>query len=337
MTRLPVRPDWLALRREEIIWPDLPIVDAHHHLWDLPENRYLFDEFLADINSGHNIRATVYVQAHAMSRQDGDPDLRPIGETEFVNGVAAMSASGLYGAAKICAGIVGDADLALGSSVKRLLEAHIVAGCGRFRGIRRLANSHPDPSARGTGNAPPGLLLDPKFREGFAQLAPLRLSFDAWLYHPQLSDIGNLAGAFPGTTIILNHAGGPIGIGPYAGKRDEVFTAWSTAIRELGQYPNLFVKIGGLGMRLFGAAFHEQPLPPSSEQLAQAWKPYIETCIAAFGPARCMFESNAPVDRGTCSYQVLWNAFKRLAAGYSADECAALFSGTAARVYRVAI
>ncbi len=337
MTRLPVRPDWLALRQEEVIQPDLPIVDAHHHLWDLPENRYLFDEFLADINSGHNIRATVYVQAHAMNRADGDPDLRPVGETEFVNGIAAMSASGNYGPARLCAGIVGDANLTLGGGVKRVLEAHIIAGCGRFRGIRHLANSHPDPSARGTGNAPPHLLLDPKFREGFAQLAPLRLSFDAWVYHPQLADVADLARSFPNTAIVLNHAGGPIGIGPYAGKRDEVFADWSGSIKKLDAYPNLFVKLGGLGMLLFGASFHEQPLPPSSEQLAEAWKPYIETCVAAFGPKRCLFESNAPVDRGTCSYQVLWNAYKRIAAQYSADEKTALFSGTAARVYRLAI
>jgi predicted TIM-barrel fold metal-dependent hydrolase len=337
VNRLPVRPDWLALRQEAIIDPALPVIDPHHHLWDLPESRYLFDEFLADVNSGHSVRATVYVQAHAMNRAGGDPDLRAVGETEFVNGIAAMSASGNYGPTRLCAGIVGDANLTLGGAVKRVLEAHIVAGCGRFRGIRHLANSHPDPGARGTGNAPPHLLLDPKFREGFAQLAPLGLSFDAWLYHPQLADVADLARSFPDTTIVLNHAGGPIGIGPYAGKRDEVFAEWSAGIRALAPYPNLFIKLGGLAMKLFGASFHEQPRPPSSEQLAAAWKPYVETCIAAVGPQRCLFESNAPVDLGTCSYQVLWNAYKRIAAQYSADERTALFSATAARVYRVPV
>jgi predicted TIM-barrel fold metal-dependent hydrolase len=333
--RLPVRPDWLALRTEEIIRPDLPIVDPHHHLWDHAGNRYLFHEFLDDLNSGHDIHATVYVQAHGFYRAEGDPDFQVVGETEFVNGVAAMSASGQYGAARMCAGIVGYADLDLGSRVKRVLEAHLAAGGGHFRGIRDPVNSHPDPAARGSGNERPHRLLDKTFREGFACLAPLGLSFDGWLYHTQLRELGDLAGAFPGTTIIANHVGCPLGIGPYAGRRDEVLSEWRGAIREIARHPNIMMKLGGLGMKVMGFTFHEKPLPPTSEVLAQAWKPYVETCIEAFGPARCMFESNAPVDRGSCSYQILWNAFKRLAAGYSADEQTALFSGTAKRVYRL--
>ena len=333
--RLPVRPAWLALRREDIIAPALPIVDAHHHLWDLPGNRYLFGDLLDDAASGHNVIATVFMQSHAHFRETGDIDLRPVGETAFANAVAEESAGGAHGRFRACAGIVGEANLLLGDRVARVLEAHVEAGGGRFRGVRHLSNWHADPAARGTGNAPPGLLLDPVFRAGFARLAPLGLSFDAWMYHTQLDDAGALAAAFPQTTIVLDHAGGPIGVGPYAGRRDEVFAAWRASIRKLARHPNVCVKLGGLGMRLFGAAFHEQPAPPPSQELAAAWRPWLETAIEAFGPGRAMFESNAPVDKGTCSYHVLWNAFKRVTAGASAEDQAALFAGTATRVYRL--
>jgi L-fuconolactonase len=334
---LPVRPDWLDRRREEIIEPDLPIVDPHHHLVERPETgRYLLPEFLADTSDGHNITATVYLEWLSMYRAQGPVELRPVGEVEFANGVAAMAASGTYGRTQICAGIVGYADLTLGAPVEKVLQAMIQAGGGRFRGIRFITASHPEQAAWGSAVIrPEGLLMNPKLREGFARLAPLGLSFDAWMYHTQLSELVDLARAFPGTQIVLDHVGGAIGLGPYAGKRDEVFVAWSRQIHELATCPNVHIKLGGLGMRMFGFTHHLGELPPSSKELAAAWLPYIETCIAAFGPERAMFESNFPVDKGSCSYSVLWNAFKRIAAGCSAAERAALFAGTATKLYRL--
>lgn len=338
-SHLAVRKDWLARRREEALEPDLPIVDPHHHLIDRPESgTYLLPDLLEDIGSGHNIVATVYLEWLSMYRASGPDDMRPVGEIEFANGVAAMSASGGYGAARVCAGIVGHADLALGGRVAGVLEAMIAAGGGRFRGIRFIAASDPDQGQwGGTAGRPQGLLLDPRVREGFARLAPLGLSFDAWLYHPQLADLVDLARAFPATPIVLNHVGGPIGLGRYKGKRDAVFADWSARIGELAACPNVHVKLGGLGMRMFGFDVHEGELPPSSEQLATAWRPYVETCIAAFGPGRAMFESNFPVDKGSYGYGVFWNACKRLAHGASAAEKADLFRGTASRVYRLGL
>jgi len=334
---LPVRPDWLAKRQEEILEPELPIVDPHHHLVDRANTgRYLLPELLADTGSGHNIVATVYLEWLSMYRAEGPVPLRPVGEIEFANGVAAIAASETFGKTKVCAGIVAYADLMLGDQVEEVLEAMILAGGGRFRGIRYISASHPDEAARGSSiNRPSGLLLNAKVREGFAKLHPLGLSFDAWMYLTQLGELVDLARAFPETPIVLDHVGGPIGIGPYAGKRDDVFTEWKNSITELARCPNVHVKLGGLGMRLFGFDVHAGELPPSSEELATLWRPYIETCIEAFGPARAMFESNFPVDKGSGSYQVFWNAFKRIAAGCSADEKTALFSGTASRFYRL--
>ena len=334
---LPVRLDWLDRRREEIIEPDLPIVDPHHHLVERPETgRYLLPELLADTSDGHNITATVYLEWLSMYRAQGPVELRPVGEVEFANGVAAMAASGTYGRTQICAGIVGYADLTLGAPVEKVLQAMIQAGGGRFRGIRFITASHPEQAAWGSAVIrPEGLLMNPKLREGFARLAPLGLSFDAWMYHTQLSELVDLARAFPGTQIVLDHVGGAIGLGPHAGKRDEVFVAWSRQLHELATCPNVSIKLGGLGMRMFGFTHHLGELPPSSEELAAAWRPYIETCIAAFGPERAMFESNFPVDKGSCSYHVLWNAFKRIAGGCSAAERAALFAGTATKLYRL--
>jgi len=332
----PVRQAWLDRQREEIIEPDLPIVDPHHHLWDRPGWRYLLDELLADLNSGHRIVATVFLQCRAMHRADGPEALRPVGETEFVNGVAAMSASGGYGPARVCAGIVGHADLTLGAAAGAVLDAHIRAGGDRFRGIRYInmwEYSVPSP-----WSAPrPELLADPDFRAGFAQLAPRDLSFDAGMYHPQIPELTALARAFPETRIVLNHVGMPLGIGAYAGRRDAMLAEWVASIRELATCPNVSVKLGGLGMRLTGLRFHEQAEPPSSEQLAEASRPYFETCIAAFGAERCMFESNFPVDKESFSYATYWNACKRLTQGASAAEKGALFSGTAARFYRLAL
>lgn len=339
-SHLAVRPEWLDRRREAALEPELPIVDPHHHLIDRPESgRYLLPDLLADIDgSGHNIVATVYLEWLSMYRADGPVEMRPVGEVEFANGVAAMGASGSYGKTRVCAGIVGHADLALGSKITKVLEAMITAGGGRFRGIRHIASMDADQGHWGaTAVRPMGLLRDKTVREGFAQLAPLGLSFDAWVYHPQLGDVVDLARAFPGTPIVLNHVGGPIGLGRYKGKRDAVFADWKARIIELAACSNVHVKLGGLGMKMFGFDVHEGDLPPNSEQLAALWKPYIETCIAAFGTRRAMFESNFPVDKGSYGYGVYWNACKRLAQGMSAAEKADLFHGTASRFYRLGL
>ena len=328
--------DWLALRKEEIIDPARPIVDPHHHLWDRGGQRYLIEEMAQDIACGHNIIATVYVEARSMYRAGGPEALRPVGEVEFANGAAAMSASGGYGPAAICAGIVGHVNLLLGEGARGVLEAEIAAGNGRFRGIRHSSAWDADANVAGMyANRPKGLLLDPTFRKGFACLAPLGLSFDAWLFHPQIGELTDLARAFPDTKIVLDHCGGPIGIGSYANRRDEIFPAWKASVQEIARCPNVVVKLGGLAMRLLGYDFHERPLPPSSEEAAAAWRPYIETCIEAFGPARSMFESNFPPDKGQCSYQVIFNAFKRIAAPYSEAEKTALFSKAATEFYRL--
>ncbi len=331
-----VNEDWLAKRIEEPIDPAMPIIDPHHHLWDRG-SRYLFDEIKRDIEtSGHDIRATVFLQCDSMYRADGDPKFQPLGETEFVNGIAAMSASGIYGPARICAGIVGFADLLRGDEIDAVLEAHMQIAGNRFKGVRYCVVWDADKSIKSTPmEFPKGLLLDSKFRAGFARLSRYGLSFDSWNYHTQIAELTDLAKTFPDTTIILNHIGAPLGIGAYAGRRNEVFADWRRDIRELAKCPNACVKLGGMGMHVFGFEFEKQPLPPSSEELANAWRPFVESCVEAFGPQRAMFESNFPVDKRYYSYRVLWNAFKKLAAGYSANEKAELFFNAARRVYRL--
>jgi predicted TIM-barrel fold metal-dependent hydrolase len=328
---------WLALRQEETIEPGLEIVDPHHHLWDHPGNRFLLDQLLADVGSGHKITETVFIECGSMYRADGPPEMKFVGETEFVNGTAAMSASGQYGPTRLCRAIVGHADLRLGDGVAKVLEAQITAGDGRFRGIRHsVALDASDAFPKARTNPIKGQMLDPTWRAGFARLAPLNLTFEAWLYHTQLRELADLARAYPQTTIILNHVGGPLGIGPYKDKKAETFAQWKDGIIEVAKSENVVVKLGGLGMPIGMFDFYTRDKPPSSEELATAYKPYIETCIAAFGVERGMFESNFPPDGASSSYPILWNALKRLAAGYSPSEKAALFSGTAKRVYRLA-
>lgn len=330
------REDWLAQYTEEIIDPARPIVDPHHHLWERGGQRYMIEEMAADMASGHNIVATVYVDCRSMYRANGPEAFRPVGEVEFANGVAAMSASGGYGKGAMCAGIVSHVNLLLGDGAKAVLEAEIAAGNQRFRGIRHSSAWDADPDVAGMyASRPKGLLLDATFRKGFACLAPLGLSFDAWLFHPQIGELTDLARTFPETRIVLDHCGGPVGVGRFAGRREAVFPEWKASIREIARCENVVVKLGGLAMCLLGYDFHQRPKPPSSEEAAAAWRPYIETCIEAFGPNRCMFESNFPPDKGQCSYQVIFNAFKRLAAQYSEAEKTALFSKTATDFYKL--
>ena len=342
---------------EAILEPDLPIVDPHHHSWDLrpllpafPEPRhsfietigrsayYTFDGLLDDLQTGHRVVATVFMECGAFYRAGAEDGLKPVGEVEFVNGVAAQSASGLYGELRACAGIVGHVDLTMGRGAKQALEALVRAAPERFRGIRHSGAWDADPDVLGPPfHAPPELYASDAFRAGFAELAPLGLSFDAWVLEPQLGEVLDLARAFPETTIILDHCGTPLGSGSYAGKLGERFETWRASIRALGECPNVHVKLGGLAMSFCAMPEEGPEAGHSSEHLAQLWKPYIDTCVEVFGPHRAMFESNFPVDRWGASYAVLWNAFKRLASAASAEEKKALFAGTAARVYRLEV
>jgi L-fuconolactonase len=325
---------WLDRHNEPILDPGLPIIDPHHHLWLRDGNVYLAPDLLTDIASGHNVVATVFEECHSMYRQDGPEPEQSLGETEFVTGVAAMAASGAYGTAKLCARMIGRVDLLLGSRARPLLERHVITSGGRFAGIRQ--STAWDASDRIHKVAPmPNVLSDSTFRAGFAELSALGLVFDAWVYHPQLREVADLAVAFPNTQIVLNHVGSPILGGPYAADRAAVFADWRAGMAALAKHPNVTVKLGALPIRLPGVSTASKELPPSSEEVAEAWRPWLHTSIELFGAKRCMFESNFPVQKRWCSYQVVWNAFKRIAAGASADDKAALFAGTAARVYGV--
>ena len=338
------RPDeaWLArCTPEGVLDPDIPIIDTHHHLWERADHRYLLPELLADLASGtpgatHNVIATVFLQCHAMYRAQGPEEMRPVGETEFVAGVAAMSDSGGYGKTHVAAGIVGFADLTLGDRVEPVLEAHVRAGGGRFRGVRHSGNWDADPVI-GNGASGPDIYRRADFRAGLARLAALGLSLDAWVFHTQLEDVIELARAYPATNIVMGHVGGVLGYGPYAGRRDEVFAAWKPRIAELARCPNVTMKLGGMMMRSALCDYPRAERPPSSEELAALWRPYMETCIERFGARRCMFESNFPVEKMGIGWVPLWNAFKRIAAGASAEEKQALFAGTARRVYRLEV
>lgn len=342
------------LRQEDILEPALPIVDPHHHLWDLrsllpafPKPRhpfleslvdaayYTFDALHGDVRSGHNIVATVFIECGAFYDPSQGDALKPVGEVAFANGVAAQGASGLYGDYRPCAAIVGHADLRLGAAVGEVLDM-LDAASPRFRGIRHQGAWDRDGAVYPPAlMAPQGLYADGVFREGFAELAPRGLTFDAWVFEPQLGEMLDLARAFPQQSIVLDHCGGILGLGDYAGKLKERFANWRQSIQALAECPNVTVKLGGLGMAQVQLPSKGPAAGLGSEELAAMWRPYIETCIEVFGPDRAMFESNYPVDRWGASYPVLWNAFKRIAAGASAEEKRALFAGTAARVYGI--
>ncbi|PTM43430.1 putative TIM-barrel fold metal-dependent hydrolase [Bosea sp. 124] len=330
---------WQALEQpEEVVDPDLPIIDAHHHLWDDKRGCYLLPELVEDIRKGgHNIISTVHVQAHSMLRASGPAEYRVLGETEFLRGVAAMSASGLYGSTRVCEGIVGEVDFRLGDAAGDLLDAHIEAGGGRFRGIRQGATFVHDAALAQylPQMAQEHLLVDADFQRGFAQLGKRGLSFDAWVFHPQLDDVTALAQAFPDTKIVLDHIGGRLGIGPYAKLYPAEFERFRALLKRVAAQPNVFVKIGGQGMTYNGYGIHTLPRPLTSDELATAWEPYVMAGIEAFGPARCIMESNFPVDRQSCSYRTLWNALKKITASFSPDERNAMFAGNARSFYRL--
>ena len=328
-----------ALVVEDAVEPELPICDPHHHFWDRDVHpggdRYLLDELTEDLSWGHNVTHTVFVECRSMYRAEGPEELRSVGETEFVQGIAAQSASGNYGPTAVAAGIVSNANLMLGAAVEPVLEAHLTASGNRFRGIRFSCAWDPSPEVGSPGSNAPRMLLDSRFREGFACLQKLGLSFDALVYHTQLGELADLADAFPGATIILNHIGRPLGVGPYAGKGAEVFGAWQEGIASVARRPNVLVKLGGFGNPISGYDWHQRPVPPSSTELVETITPWLMFCIEQFGPERCMFESNFPVDKASYTYTTVWNAFKRVSRDFSAAERAAMFQGTAVKAYRL--
>jgi L-fuconolactonase len=310
---------------EDVLEPDLAICDPHHHLWDRSGNRYMLEELEADTGSGHRVVHTVFVECTSGYRPDGPEAFRPVGETEFV--VAADPGGSV-------AGIVGFADLTA-PEVTDVLAAHVEAGNGRFRGIRHASARDPSPDIRSSHtNPPPGLLGHADFRRGLTALGQAGLSFDAWLYHPQLPELTALARSHPDVPIVMDHLGGPLGIGPYT-DRAETISVWRSAMAELATCPNVTLKLGGIGMPIYGMKWHHRPEGASSEELAEAWQDEIRWCIDRFGVDRCMFESNFPVDRESCTYLDLWNAFKRIASDASPADKAMLFHDTAVRFYRL--
>jgi L-fuconolactonase len=331
----PPDPTWLARHVEDVIDPELPIIDAHHHLWTEGGAPYLLPEITADVSDGHAIAATVFVQAHYGYRADLPPHLAPVGETEKVAAIAA-DAAGSNLPTRIAEGIVAHADLLLGTDVGEVLDAHEAAADGRLRGIRHsVSRDEYFPDGIVLRPARAGMLADPRYRAGLATLARRGLSYDAMLYHAQIPELTAVAHAEPDLAIVLDHLGCILGVGHYEGRGAETFAAWRRTMAQLAACDNVSVKFGGLGMIICGARWHVDDTPPSSADLATAWQPYFDTCIELFGPQRCIFESNFPVDKAMYSYRTLWNAFKRLTTQFSEDERRALFSGTASRVYRL--
>lgn len=327
-------------RDEPILEPDLPIVDAHHHLFDLASGRYMLDEYLADVRAGHRIVASVYCETQAFARKDGPEWLRPLGEIEFANGVGAMADSGHYGDCRVCAGIIGHANMTFGARIGELLDACLERAPDRFRGVRHVTVEYPDDRPFKfimTYKPPAGILDSPGFPLALAELQKRGLSFDAAVFDPSLPKLAALVDRFPDLTVVLNHIGIAIGIDMRAEEKAEVFRSWSASLRELARRPNVLCKIGGLGMPNWGFGFEQRRDVIGCRELAAAWGPYVEAAIEAFGPDRCMMESNFPPDGRSTGYVPLWNAYKHILRGYSADEKRALFSGTAARVYRLEI
>lgn len=326
---------WLSQVSETALEPDLEIVDAHHHLWDTETRygRYELEDLRTDTGAGHNITDTVFIDCGANYRETGRSELRPVGETEYVAGRAEESEN--TAGAKIAA-IVGHADLLLGAAVVEVLEAHVAAAGGRFRGIRHSGARAEDTAIPTSRVQPPaGLYAMPAFRDGARVLASMGLSFEAWQYHHQLADVVDLARAVPELPIIVNHLGGPLGIGGYVGRWDSIVSELRNGLTALSTLPNVSLKLGGVGMTRFGTGWEANDSPPDSDIVVGHWGELIRRSIDLFGPDRCMFESNYPVDGETTGYVVLWNAFKKLSNGYTAAERQDLFSGTARRIYRI--
>jgi L-fuconolactonase len=324
-------------RSEAILDPNLPIIDTHHHLFVRPGIRYLLDEYLEDVALGHNIVASVYVDAQSMVRPDGPEMMRPLGEVEFANGMAAMSASGLFGPCRVGAAIIGSVNLLHGDRIADYLDQARSRAPERLRGFRQIAMNHPSEAIKPLMRYPaaPGVLLEARFRDGFRQLARRDLMCEVAVFHNQLGDVADLAGAFPDTAIVLNHLGMAMGYGMDAAGRGEVFSAWSRAIREVARHPNVVCKVGGLGLPFWGFGLEQRTDAIGSPELAHLWRPFVETGIEAFGADRCMMESNFPPDGTSCGFSPLWNALKIVVRNHSATEKTAMFCNNAARVYRL--
>lgn len=337
-TRAP-NEEWLAgAIPEEVLEPELAIVDPHMHLWEHKTGyTYFVKEFAHDVAAcGHKIESTVFVECHAMHRPDGPEHLKSVGETEFAVGMAAMAASGKYTTCRAAAAIVGSVDLAQGEQTREALLAHVEAGNGRFRGVRQRGKWDPDPVVRGPVSAPhAGVYLDEELGRGVDLLTSMGLVFEASVFHHQIPDVAALARAHPDASIVLVHTGSPVGHSSYLGRDAEVHATWLAGMKELAQCPNVSMKLGGLLMCLGNFDFTTAPTPPTSEQVAKLWQPYIEPCLELFGAERCMVSSNYPVEKAGLPYGTIWNAFKRMAARCSSHEKHQLFSGTAKRIYQM--
>ena len=337
---LPVRQEWLNQHIEDPISPNIPIIDPHHHLWDVGFGRYYIEELLEDINSsGHNILSTVYIMSSSNTKiysKDGLEEFKPLTEIEFATSEGKRADLIPNNKVKVNASIVGSVDLTYGNKLQPVLEKAVNISEGRLKGIRMLLASHTDPRiSSGAVKSDLGLMLHPNFIEGAKCIQNANLSLDFWIYHTQLNEMEKIARALPELTIILNHIGGPIHLGEYEGKQAATHREWRSAMMRLSRIPNINVKLGGLGMAVNGAKFHNNKFPPNSVQLSDVWKPWIYETIDMFGFDRCMFESNFPVDKGSCSYGALWNAFKILAKDMSDDEINKLFSKNAAKIYKI--
>jgi len=332
---IPGSPEWHEQVVEDIIDPDRVIVDPHHHLWQRGGNDYLLADLWKDTGSGHHVVKTVFIECRSSYKTDGPEHLRPVGETDFVTEIAGQSQTGASHQAKI-SGIVAHADLTLGDAVEEILDAHESVGGHLFKGIRHAGARDEDPSALSIpGRAVSGLYGREDFRDGVRKLGRRGLTYDTWHYHHQNTAFAALARAVPETTLILDHFGTPLGVGRYAGKREEIFTQWKKDIVEIARCENVIAKLGGLAMPDNGFGWDRQPVPPTSDEFVAEQKRYYMHTIECFGTDRCMFESNFPVDKRSISYHVLWNGLKKLVADFSEDEKNAMFSGTALRVYRL--
>ena len=333
---------WIDRVQEEIIDPDREIIDPHHHLWHGPPNppgvkesyRYLLEDLWKDSSSGHNIKKTVFIDCGQEYYTDGPEQFKPVGETEFVVAIARQARSDPSQAQ--IAGIIGHANMMLGASVKEVLELHEEKGDGLFRGIRhaggwdkddRVKNAHSHPTAH--------IYLEDKFQEGLQELSSLNMVFDTWHYHNQIKDLTELAKNLPDLVIVHDHFGGPLGIGPYKGKREEIFAQWKEDIFELSQCKNVYSKLGGLAMPVNGWDWHKKEKPATSDEIISEQSSYYLYALDCFGSERCMFESNFPVDKQSVSYPVIWNAYKKLVKDFGETDKENLFYRTAENVYKL--
>ena len=330
---MPVNKKWLETVEEETLEPNLRICDPHHHLWQHLDSIYLTEDLLKDTNTGHNVISTVFVECMSEYHKDSTRALAPVGETEFIEKLAIENAE-TNTQTDIAKAIIGFADLSLGDSVEQVFDAHLQTSPNRFKGIRHASGWDSSDQIRNSHTNPTRFLyLDKNFQKGFAKLIDYGFTFDAWLYHPQHEDLLELARSFPNQLIVLDHVGGPLGIGPYQTRRQSVFQSWTKTMKQLAECENVVVKLGGLSMATTGFEWHKKDIPPNSIELAEATAPYFDFCIERFGTKRCMFESNFPVDKVSCSYNVLWNSFKRITLSFSEEEKRDLFHDVAAQTY----